>query len=327
VNTVVSESLKQAKKIRRKKGKVTQVLEYTAVRALLVLAGVTPLTVLHIISSFLGNLFFLLVPKRRTIAIENLKSAFAGEKSDEELRTIARRSFMSFFQTFLEIRKLQHFFKASNAFQQLTELSAQDLDKIFQKAKKIHDESGGCIFVTPHIGNWELLPQLSSVIGIPLVVVVRPLDNPYLEKLIYKDRSESGQLIIPKKNALFVLQKTLQQGKSIGLLPDQSTMQGISVDFFGRTATTTPVPALLSTMYQRPIVVVACCRNADFSGFEGIVSDPIWPEQYTSEKEEIYRLTKEMNKKMESVIRRYPEQYLWMHNRWKSYKNKKGVFA
>jgi KDO2-lipid IV(A) lauroyltransferase len=327
VNTAGSQPLRQGKKTKGKKGKITQILEYAAVYALLVFAGAIPLAVLHIISRVLGSLFFLLVPKRRTIAMENLKNAFAGEKSDKELRKIARRSFTSFFLTFFEIKRLHHLFEDSTALQSLKRGSAKDLDTIFQKAKKLHDESGGCIFVTPHIGNWELLPQVSSVIGIPLAVVVRPLDNRYLEKLIYKDRSASGQVIIPKKNALFVLQKTLQQGRSIGMLPDQSTMRGIHVDFFGRTATTTPVPALLSIMYKRPIVVVACCRNTDFSGFEGIVHDPIWPQEYTSEKEEIYRITREMNNKMESVIRKYPEQYLWMHNRWKCYKNKKEMLA
>jgi len=328
VNTVASEPLRQGKKkIRGKKGKVTQILEYAAVYGLLALAGTIPRAGLYVISSVLGSLFYLLVPKRRTIAMANLKSAFAGEKSDTELRRIARRSFTSFFLTFFEIRKLQHLFKASNALRDLKKVAADDLDMIFQKAKKVHDEAGGCIFVTPHIGNWELLPQVSAVIGIPLVVVVRPLDNLYLEKLIYKDRSASGQVIIPKKNAFFALQKTLQQGKSIGMLPDQATMRGINVDFFGRTATTTPVPAFLSHLYKRPIVVVACCRNADFSRFEGVVLDPIWPQDYTSEKEEIYRITTEMNNKMESVIRKYPEQYLWMHNRWKRYKNKKEMLA
>jgi KDO2-lipid IV(A) lauroyltransferase len=128
------------------------------------------------------------------------------------------------------------------------------VDELFHKAKKIHDESGGCIFVTPHIGNWEVLPHVSSFAGIPLAVVARPLDNEYLEKLIFENRIPEGQTIIPKSNAMFVLQKTLQKGWSIGMLPDQSTMKGISIDYFGRPATTTPVPAILAINYNRPIV-------------------------------------------------------------------------
>jgi KDO2-lipid IV(A) lauroyltransferase len=315
-----------AKKKKKKKGLVLQVVEYLLVSGLLLFSRIIPLRGIHCISAVLGRLLFILVRKRRTIAVENLKNAFGSEKSDEEIRTIARESCASFFLTFLEIAKFRYLFKEPEAFEELRQ-SSPGLDTLFRKAKRIHDESNGCIFVTPHIGNWELLPHVSSMVGIPLAIVVRPLDNRYLERLIFEDRAESGQVIIPKKNALFILQKTLQQGKSIGLLPDQSTMRGILVDFFNRKATTTPVPALLAVTYKRPIVVVACCRKRDGYGFEGFVSDALWPGEYVSEKEELIRLTEAMNREMEKVVRSYPEQYLWMHNRWKRYKDKKELLT
>ena len=111
------------------------------------------------------------------------------------------------------------------------------------------------------------------------------------------------------------------------MLPDQSTMKGISINFFGSRATTTPVPAILAITYKRPIVVVACCRKKGDYQYEGFVCDPIWPGKYTSEKAEIFRLTEEMNLTMESIIRKYPEQYLWIHNRWKTYRNKKELMS
>ena len=296
------------------------------VYVLLLLSRIMSLRGIHVISKFLGHLFFTLVRKRRAIAISNLRHAFAGEKSDEETMVIARESFTSFFLTFLEIAKFRYLFRKPEAFEELRR-SSEGLDALFRKARQIHDESKGCIFVTPHIGNWEILPHVSSMVGIPLAVVVRPLDNRYLEHLIFEDRAESGQVIIPKRNALFILQKTLQQGKSIGMLPDQSTMRGIMAHFFNRKATTTPVPALLAVTYKRPIVVVACCRRRDGHGFEGFVSDALWPGEYTSEKDELIRLTESMNREMEKVVRRYPEQYLWMHNRWKRYEHKRELLT
>jgi KDO2-lipid IV(A) lauroyltransferase len=257
---------------------------------------------------------YLLVARRRKIAIENLRNAFKGEKGEEEIKKIARQSCRSFFLTFLEIIKLDSVF---------TRFKTKDLDELFLKAKRLHDESKGCIFVTPHIGSWEVLPYLSSSVGIPLTIVARPLDNEYIERLIYANRSASGQVIIPKKNALFILKKSLKEGKSIGMLPDQSTMKGIYVNFFGRKATTTPIPALLAITFKRPIVVVAFCRKPQAFQYEGFVSDPISPGEYKSEKSEIFRLTEEMNRYMEHIIRRYPEQYLWIHNRWKTYKGKR----
>jgi KDO2-lipid IV(A) lauroyltransferase len=307
---------------KREKGLVIQVVEYVSIYGLLLLSRVIPIPAIHVISRFLGRLFFLLVKKRRTIAIENLRNALGSEKSDEEIRVIARESCASFFLTFLEIAKFRRLFRNPEAFEALRR-SSEGLDALFRKAKQTHDESGGCIFVTPHIGNWEVLPHVSAMVGIPLAVVVRPLDNRYLERLIFGDRATSGQVIIPRKNSLFVLQKTLQQGRSIGMLPDQSTMRGILVDFFNRKATTTPVPALLAITYKRPIVVVACCRKREGYGFEGFVSDALWPGKFTSEKEELFRLTEAMNREMEKVVRKYPEQYLWMHNRWKRYEGKR----
>ncbi len=308
-------------KKKRKKSKFIKLVEYAGVYVIILTARSIPLKAVKIISNFLGNLLYLISSKRRNIAIENLQNAF-GEKSEKEIKKIARECCKSFFLTFLEIIKFRYLFTKSDTINNLRS-STEDLDKLFLKAKKIHDESGGCIFATPHIGNWEILPHVSSFVGIPLAIVARPLDNEYLEKLIYVNRASSGHVIIPKKNALFVLQKTLQKGNSIGMLPDQSTMKGILIDFFGRKATTTPVPAILAITYKRPIVVVACCRKSEDYKYEGFVSDPIWPGEYTSEKAEIFRITEEMTRKMETIIRKYPEQYLWIHNRWKTYRDKK----
>jgi len=311
-------------KRRKKKGKAVQLLEYGTVAVLTPLMRIVPLRVIHLLSRLFGNILYIVVTRRRTIALENLRNALGSGKTDEEIRTLARRSWQSFCLTCLEIVKFHNFFKREDARALLK--GYEELERLFEKAKRIHEESGGCIFVTPHIGNWELLPHVSAVVGIPLVVVVRPLDNPYLERLIYEKRADTGQVIIPKKNALMMLHKTLQQGKSIGMLPDQSIRQGISVNFFGRKASTTPVPAILSIMYKKPIVVVACCRKANGQDFEGVVSDPLWPGTFESEKEEIFRLTEAMNATVETIIRKYPEQYFWTHNRWKTYKSKRELF-
>ena len=87
---------------------------------------------------------------------------------------------------------------------------------------------------------------------------------------------------------------------------------------------TTPIPAVLAVTHRRPVVVVSCFRNRHTMDFEGFVSDPIWPAaHYTSEKAEIIRITEAIHREMEIVIRRHPEQYLWMHDRWKDYRTKK----
>ncbi len=324
MNHTAAESPKPSKK-RKKKGRIVQLLEWGAVFALLPLMRVIPLRLIHVISNLLGTLFYLLLKDRRTIAVENVRHALGSERNEEEIERIARRSCQSFILTCLEIAKFQHGLRTRCA-REITARPTKELEILLQKAKKVHDESGGCIFVTPHIGNWEFMLHVSSIIGIPLVVVVRPLDNVYLERLIYGIRADSGQIVIAKKNALLMLEKAIRQGKSIGILPDQSTRQGISVNFFGRKASTTPAPAVLSVLYKRPIVVVACCRRDSGYDFEAVVCDPLWPGTYESEREEIFRLTEEMNKKIEGIIRRYPDQYFWVHNRWKTYRSSRERF-
>jgi KDO2-lipid IV(A) lauroyltransferase len=305
-------------KKRWKNNKPFRLIEMAAVYSLFIFCRICPMPAIRLLSLLIGKAFYLISKKRRIIAYDNIRLAYAGEKSKGEIETIAAESFKSLVLTIMEFMKFHNL-----KIRELLNNTSADIKKVFEKAKNLHEESGGCIFATPHIGSWELLPHVSAALEIPMVIVARPLDNGYLEKTLFKKRIDSGQMIIPKRNALFTLQKTLQSGKSIGILPDQSTKKGIYVDFFGRKAYTTPVPAILSVTYKRPIVVVACCRSKDGKNFEGVVSDPIYPQEYKSEREEIIRITTEMNKKMEAIINKYPEQYLWMHNRWKTYEYKK----
>ncbi len=294
-------------------------MEYYAVLCVFTVCRIFPLGVLEALSGFLGAILWTFVPRRRRIAIENVRHALSGSLEDPgEARAIARQSCKAFFMIPFEAVKVRSMLARPDHMEQLRE-RIRGVDELFRKARAIHDESGGCIFVTPHIGNWEMLPYASSIVGIPLAIVARPLDNPLLEKLLYANRVGSGQMIIPKRNALFKLQKLLQKKMSIGVLPDQATAKGIPVNFFGRKAMATPVPALLAVIHSRPIVVVACCRKWDNFHYEGFVSDPIHPAPHEDERQELMRLTEAMNREMESIILRYPEQYLWMHNRWKTY--------
>jgi len=319
--------MKKKRKKKWRKGKFIYFCEYALIYSAMFLFRIVPFSFMNLFSHFLAYLLYVFVPSRRQVAIDNIRNAFNGQKDEKEIKHIALQSFHSFFLMLSEILKFRFLSKEASGDQNSLEIT-EEIKKLFQKAKKIHDESKGCIFITPHIGNWELLLYASAVVGIPLAIVVRPLDNIFLENMLFKDRSASGQIIIPKKNALFTLKNTLRKGKSIGILPDQGTQKGIAVNFFGRKANTTPIPAVLAVTYQRPIVVVACCRKNNSFQFEGFLSDPIWPaKDYKSEKQEIYRLTEEIHKKTEYIVRKYPEQYFWIHRRWKEYENIKELFS
>jgi KDO2-lipid IV(A) lauroyltransferase len=302
-----------------KKGhsKTQQIFEYLGFCALVFLVRLIPVRTVRVVSGLAGSLLYAVIPRRRQIALQNLRIAFGDTMSEKEIKRLARQSCKAFILTAVEMVKSPFRFENGRVVRD-SRYKSEHLEDLFQKAKKIHDEVGGCIFLTPHLGNWELLPYVSALVGIPLAIVIRPLDNPYLERAINSSRIASGQLMIPKVNAMFSLDRILRKGKSVGMLPDQSTGRGLRVQFFGESATVTPVPALLAIRHSRPVVVVAACRTKDPYFFEGFVSDPIWPDpRRADERSEIIRITREINLKMEEIIRRFPEQYLWMHNRWK----------
>ena len=301
----------------RPKSQLQKIAETAVILAAAGLSWLLPMAFIRFILRRVGALAFRLLGRRRRITLENVRLALGDRLDEAKQIRIARESFSAFALSLPEIVKLRPLFMASDAGGRIRR-AAPELAGVLDRARAIHDQARGCIFVTPHLGNWELLPFVCAALDIPLAVVIRPLDNPYLERLLNLSRQGTGQLFLPKRNTFLPLQQMLAQGKSIGLLPDQSTMKGLPAGFFGRPALTTPVPALLAIYQERPIVVVACCRTGHLR-FCGYVSEPIWPGPHGSEKEEVLRLTAATNRAMEEIIRRHPEQYFWMHNRWKTY--------
>ena len=192
-------------------------------------------------------------------------------------------------------------------------------EEMFEKVRAVHEDAGGCVFVVPHLGNWECLAHAGALAGIPLTIPVRPLDNRKLEALLYEMRASSGQEILAKKNAFFHLREALRKGRSVAILADQNAGgEGIDAPFFGKPARTTPAPAALAFLYNRPIVLISCLRKGDGRRYEILLSEPIAPDMDAqSAKGEIERLTRVVNEETENFIRKGPEQYLWIHDRWK----------
>ncbi|MFH1177933.1 MAG: lysophospholipid acyltransferase family protein, partial [Acidobacteriota bacterium] len=298
----------------RRKGRALELAEYALIGVLLTLTRALPAWLLYGVAYPIAWLVFAVAGGRRRIAIGNVRHALGAAASKRKAAAIARASFRSFGLAVMpEIVKLRPLLTAPDARERILRRSPE-LEGIFARARSLHEQTGGCIFVTPHFGNWELFPYLATAFGIPLAVAVRPLDNGLLEELLARHRRGTGQQFVSRINALGALRLALVRGKSVGLLPDQSTRKGLTVEFFGRPAATTPVPALLAFGLGRPIVVVAAYRVGTLR-FAGHLGEPIWPDGNGEERAEVLRLTAAMNQAMEEVIRRHPEQYFWMHNR------------
>lgn len=300
---------RKAKK--RKKSRLQQWLEYAGVWLTIFFVRLVPIRASMAVCRFVGDVFFLLARSRKATAIENLQMAYGSEKSPAEIREIARRSIHSFFMTCFEMMWVTG--------QRAGEKPAIRMDEFElgrQRIREIYDKAGGIIFVTPHLGNWEIFLHLARLAEIPLTIVARPMDNPLLERLVLRGRSATGQRIVHKKKAMFAMEDALRQGTCVGILADQSS-RGIAANFFGRPAFTTVIPAMLAYKYNRPIVVIACVRMNEALLYRGMMSDPLWPDLTQDEGTELQRLTEAMSNWMETFIRAQPDQWLWMHNRWK----------
>ncbi len=286
-------------------------LEYAGVR--LLVAGVLSLGYERALalSRKLADLVFLADKRHRRRAIENIARSLP-ELGEAEWRRVARESFRSFVQVLVESAYLPRLLTRNSADRLVT-------FHIHPEAKKAAAKGTGIIFVTGHTGNWELTGQVAGINGYPLVSVARPRDNPYLEKYVIRNRERHGQKIVAKKGAIRDLSRALRDGKYLGILADQNAgSHGIFVDFFGRLASTTGGPAMLSLRFKVPIITAFTIRSGRGFKYDIYAEKPLVPPNTGNRDEDVRILTQAFTRRVEKWVREYPEQWLWGHRRWKS---------
>lgn len=175
------------------------------------------------------------------------------------------------------------------------------------------------IVLTCHYGNWELLGYAQAVLGFPSYALARPLDNPQLNDYVMGIREARGMRIISKWGATPVLQRVLNGGGRVAFIADQNAgNQGMFVPFFGRLASSYKSIGLLAMHHEVPIVVGCARRLHGRYEYELSTSDIIEPGDWVDQPDPLYYITARYNRAMEHMIRAAPEQYLWVHRRWKS---------
>jgi len=185
---------------------------------------------------------------------------------------------------------------------------------VFPKELDIPGQAG--IFCSPHLGNWEMLIHFLPSLGRTFVLVAAQFSSPKLNRLLYQARSSKGAEIIPTTGAALKVRQALHEKKFVGLLNDQNISPrhgGIFVRFFGLPAATSRLPAALARRENTSIAAAACCKTPD-GEFELIYQLlPKNSDQYQSD----WELTSDLVAANEKLIRQYPEQYLWMYQRWR----------
>jgi len=258
----------------------------------------------------LGNVMYCLDVEHRRVAIENLLIAFGQEKSKEEMRSIARKNFQNLGMMAVEFFRIPHM--DLETYQKKVEAEGVD------EALKVLEENKGALLLLGHFGNWELMALMSKVIKKPILVIAKPIkNNPWLERWIIQSREEIGLEIIPPKNATPKVIQALSQNKVVGILFDQRgrRSKGIWADFFGRKAPTTSGLAIMALRSGAPVLPVFMIR-VGFQKHRLIVKNPLELIHTGNFKEDIEANTQLFNRALESIIRQYPDQWLWIHRRF-----------
>jgi KDO2-lipid IV(A) lauroyltransferase len=179
-----------------------------------------------------------------------------------------------------------------------------------------------CIVLTGHLGNWEVLGYLLAVLGYDINALARPIDNPLINDWLLGIRERKGLKIITKWDATDRMLGVLRQGGALGFIADQNAGdRGLFVPFFGRLASTYKSIGLLAMRKQVPVVCGYAHRverQERVYSFEIGVVDVIRPEDWQGFRDPLYYITARYIRAIETMIRMKPEQYLWMHRRWKS---------
>jgi KDO2-lipid IV(A) lauroyltransferase len=177
----------------------------------------------------------------------------------------------------------------------------------------------GAIMVTGHYGSWELCGYVLATMGFPIVAVMRPLDNEYINAYLMDVRAKRGLQLLYKKGVSRSADDVLSSGGVLAFIADQNAgHKGLFVDFFGRKASTYKSIALLAIQHEVPIVVGYARRLSKRFEYEVGVNRVIQPAEWAGRDDELYWVTQEYTRAIEEFVREQPEQYLWIHRRWKS---------
>ncbi len=174
------------------------------------------------------------------------------------------------------------------------------------------------ILASAHFGNFELSGTMLGLLGYPTHSVARPLDNPFLHDYINELRARTGQKLIPKRGGFDWIAEVLESGGALGLLADQyAGSRGCWVEFFGRPASTHKAIALLAMQYEAVLVVGYTVRVGGMLRYRMVVQSALDPQQDPPELASVPAATQWYTSELERFIRLWPEQYWWLHRRWK----------
>ena len=296
-----------------KKGRVQIFLEYAAARVLLSGLGALPRPLAVAAGRGVGRAAYALAAGLRRTGLRNLELAFP-EMCEAERRKILRGSFVSLGRQLGEVSQFPRVTRES--LRTVAEYDSEDV-KLLDVAR---ERGRGVVFLTSHLGAWELLCFAHSAFYEPISFLVRPIDNPRIDALVERLRTRFGNRPIDKKAAARTALRLLKQGGTLGVLADLNTQEreGVFVPFFGHLACTTAGVATLALRTDATVIPVCAPwdeRRKKFVFRGGPVIELV---RTGDDKRDIEVNTANFTAAIERHVRTFPDQWLWVHKRWKT---------
>ncbi len=257
----------------------------------------------------LGGVARLVLAGRRRLGERNIARAYP-EKTPAEVKALSREVWAHFGGLFANLLR--------DARRPISDLLARIE---FVGEENLHAAAArgrGFFFLTAHLGNWEMAALAVAERGCPLLVVARPLDNPLLETRMRSFREAAGSRVVPKNESARAMLRTLRDGGAVGILPDQHVRppDAVVVPFFGRPAWTTTAVARLVAR-TGALVLPTFCTRVGPDRWQTEFHPPLDVSALPEEERTVEAVTARVSRILEERIRRTPEQWLWLHNRWR----------
>lgn len=296
----------------RSRWSVAAIAEWGLVVGLAKLVSRLPASWAYALGEGAGRLACRLDRRHRTIAAQNLAAAFPGRYGPAELDRLAVAVFENLGRTAVDVARSDRllFESASTA---VTWEGDEHLVAARARGK-------GVLLVSAHLGPWELIPPVWALHDQPVHFVARPLDNPHLDDLLTAWRERGGNRVIRKREAVHAIVPLLRQGATVGMLIDQhiDERDGIVVPFFGRPASTTAAPALVALRTGAAAVPATITRQLQRGRYRIRIGAEIPVRRSGDLRADIAENTARFSAAVEAMIREKPEQWLWVHRRWKT---------
>jgi len=286
-------------------------LEYAAAWAILFVLRILPRAAARGFAAGVARVLYRVLPKLRKTAELNLRMAFpdwGGERRDEVIRGMVRNlGWMA-----AEFARFPRYTREN-----IGEVLILDGHENFLEGQR---RGKGVLYLTGHIGAWELSSFAHALYGFPLHYMARPLDNARVDGLVNRYRCLSGNRAIFKNESARTLLKILRESGTVGILADQNTMpeEGVFVDFFGKTACTTTGIARVALHTDAAVVPGYAVWDEGIGKYRLRFEPAVELVRSGDTERDVFVNTQKFAQVIEGTIRKYPEQWVWVHARWKT---------